>query len=166
MSRKFDNNGKFRKMTESEILDEFNSNYEIVTESGCWIWTGCKVKAGYGTIGKSYMHRYSYELHQGRIPDGMHVCHQCDMPDCVNPDHLFIGTHRDNHEDKISKGRSSGGSMKGEDHPSVKLSEADIINIRAIYKYCNISQTRLSNIYKMSQSHISSIISGKSWGHI
>lgn len=77
---------------------------------GCWIWTGYCQKNGYGTIhcGKGSIkraHRISYEIHCGKIPDGLYVCHKCDNPSCVRPDHLFLGTQLDNIRDCISKGR-------------------------------------------------------------
>lgn len=77
--------------------------------NGCWIWNSKKNKAGYGLIkiDGSYKraHRVSYELFIGEIPDGLLVCHKCDVRECINPDHLFIGTHKENTQDMISKGR-------------------------------------------------------------
>lgn len=78
-------------------------------KSGCWQWKGSSNKDGYGTtryMGKSIMaHRLSFLLHGGEIPDGMCVLHSCDNPPCVNPDHLFLGTHQDNMDDMARKGR-------------------------------------------------------------
>src|SRR5688572_5586831 len=76
----------------------------------CWLWVGTRHYKGYGDFAPSGQkkvkaHRYSWELHKGKIPNGMQVLHRCDNPPCVNPDHLFIGTNRDNVSDAIAKGR-------------------------------------------------------------
>jgi hypothetical protein len=77
---------------------------------GCWIWQGSPYRqTGYGRFGNKLAHRLSYEKHKGDIPDGMIVCHRCDTPLCINPDHLFLGTMRDNSLDMSSKGRARNG---------------------------------------------------------
>lgn len=79
----------------------------------CWLWTGAPNSAGYGMVGegpagadrKILAHRLAWEIHFGPIPEGMFVCHHCDTPLCVRPDHLFLGTHTDNMRDMAAKGR-------------------------------------------------------------
>src|SRR5690348_7112088 len=89
---------------------------KVEKTDGCWIWRGTMNGVGYGVfwlpMGKPrnansrvYAHRLSYEMHEGKIPDGMFICHRCDNPACVNPDHLFLGTQSDNMTDCSRKGR-------------------------------------------------------------
>ena len=91
------------------IKERFEENYTPVPESGCWLWTGCVKAHGYGVIfiknKTQYAHRVSWELHRGPIPDGLFVLHHCDVPSCVNPEHLFTGTQKDNIQDAAKKGR-------------------------------------------------------------
>jgi len=103
------------------LLERFNAKY-IKIEGGCWEWSASKHRQGYGRIrlgkkeGKTVQaHRVSYELFIGEIPSEKLVCHRCDNPSCVNPDHLFLGTHKDNMIDKYKKGRQ-GILPTGEDH--------------------------------------------------
>lgn len=104
-------------MKSSTLETRFRASY-VIAESGCWEWTKGKTGLGRPTIyygkreGKDlqqYAHRVSYELHVGDVPDGLFVCHHCDNPSCVNPDHLFLGTAMDNRRDMVSKGRDPRG---------------------------------------------------------
>lgn len=85
-------------------------NYRIDPKTNCWNWTRNIGKNGYGRLMINYVsiyaHRYSYQLHKGDIPKGLFVCHSCDNRRCVNPNHLWIGTHTDNVRDMFSKGRN------------------------------------------------------------
>lgn len=134
-----------------------------VTECGCWIFIGCLTNKGYGNFsiaaGKSRLaHRVSYELFRGQIPDGKHVLHRCDMPACINPDHLFLGTHLDNVADMIKKNRNT----KGETVGNSKLTEADVLYIRL----SPASGTSLSQLTGFSQGTISMVRNRRIWRHI
>lgn len=92
---------------------QFNNRTVPITESGCLLWTGYCNEDGYGqvqypmTFGrkKFYSHRLSWEMHYGKIPEGLCICHKCDIPSCVNPNHLFVGSRADNNKDMTKKGR-------------------------------------------------------------
>jgi DNA-directed RNA polymerase specialized sigma subunit len=96
------------------MLERFEEKFEPVTESGCWIWTASVHGRGYGLFhtglqrrrGKmEYAHRVSYELYHGVDPADEEVCHKCDVTSCVNPSHLFLGSHQDNMDDMRDKDR-------------------------------------------------------------
>lgn len=91
---------------EERFLDKVNKT------DACWMWVGARNKRGYGNIQGVLAHRISWELYNGPIPDGLLVCHRCDTPGCVNPDHLFLGTHQDNSRDMIAKGRGGRTKLK------------------------------------------------------
>lgn len=87
----------------------FDRKWTPEPNTGCWLWKHGTHKFGYGFFkhaGEVTAHRVSWVLHNGPIPDGMHVLHRCDVPQCVNPDHLFLGTHTDNMKDCARKGRT------------------------------------------------------------
>jgi len=137
----------------------------IKQESGCWLWVGTTIPRGYGQIGfKGKMllaHRIAWELRYGEIPRGMCVCHHCDNPACVNPEHLFVGTHKDNEDDKWRKGRGCRGSQ----HHNAKLTEAEVLSIRS-ERQIGLSLSTLANKYGVSRKLILLISQHKIWTHI
>lgn len=98
-----------------------------VDSKGCWLWQRCVNSDGYGSIrynGKTWRtHRLAYTAFKEPIPKGLHVLHSCDTPACCNPEHLSLGTHQDNMRDRGRKGRSNGGSLKGELNKATKHSD-------------------------------------------
>ena len=90
---------------------------KVIKTDYCWEWTGLKYPSGYGRFCKKYAHRFSYEIHKGEIYNNLKVCHSCDNPSCVNPEHLWLGTQKDNVQDRDKKGRGIG----GDNQPSLKL---------------------------------------------
>ncbi len=132
----------------------------------CWPWTASVSPAGYGMMSGErsvrrmpiYAHRVAWELHNGRIDNGLNVCHRCDNPPCCNPAHLFLGTKADNSRDRNAKGRQARGPKLW----SAKLTETQIIEIRASSE----SQRILGQRYGVSGQHISGIRTKRFWRHI
>lgn len=133
----------------------------------CWEFTGLKNKHGYGRFWFQkrpiLAHRFAFEITKGSAKD-LFVCHHCDNPSCVNPEHLFLGTPNDNMQDMISKGRSP--YRKGESAPNHKLSQADVILIRSMYSGKHGDYTRIATLFNVSYKTISDIVNRKLWPHV
>lgn len=145
----------------SSMRDRFFEQFEPEPNTGCWLWTGSITGRGYGSIKDKYKtrsaHKASYEIHNGEVPKGMFVCHTCDTPSCVNPQHLFLGTPADNMLDKVKKGRQS--KLRGESHPSNKLSVDDVLFIRS----SSLRNVELTKMFNVHNATISEIRNRKSW---
>jgi hypothetical protein len=140
--------------------------------SGCWLWKGAPDKDGYGRIGikkKTFKaHRVSYALHNGDHGDLM-VMHKCDTPPCVNPDHLFIGTAKDNSDDMKKKGRSrpGGRAMKGEANGRAVLSARYVRRLLIRHREGKVpSGAAEARRVGVHHTTIQNILSGKKWGHL
>ena len=140
--------------------------YEV--QGDCWIWTGAistGQRGGYGTVkvgGKNRKaHIVSYETHRGPVPEGKILRHTCDVRACINPDHLIPGTHSENVLDAVARGRWP--DKGGENHGRAKLTDQDVLNIRASE---GVTHRSLAEEYGVSRSAISMIISRRSWFHI
>lgn len=147
--------------------EKFWSNIYIGNEDECWEW-----KSLSGTSRYVYTkfngqdcggHRLAYEIIYGGIPKGLYVCHTCDNPPCCNPNHLFLGTHQDNVDDRERKGRNRLPYSKGEDHGMHKLTVEDVKEIRRLYYSSNHTYRSLAEIYNVSFGNIRKIIKGQTW---
>lgn len=145
---------------------------------GCWLWTGNKQPSGYGIFDlvvpytrssrqRIRAHRLSFLIFNGLIPDGLNVLHRCDNPPCVNPDHLFLGTHADNSHDRDAKGRTARGERSG----MAKLTEQQVCEIRAKYQWHKRGNSKaLAAEYGVTQGTILTVVSKRnqrrSWQHL
>jgi hypothetical protein len=137
--------------------------------SGCWLWTACTTKTGYGAINIGgricTSHRISWEITCGPIPRGMFVCHICDVRACVRPDHLFLGTHTDNMRDMVAKARHARAAPKGAGNGNHKLTDGRVRLILAAASH-GVSGAELAKRLGVSQPVVSKIIRGDGWRHI
>jgi hypothetical protein len=145
-------------------IERFWRNTSVRPDGACWAW-GNRRNGGYGrtrygdrTIAA---HRLSWIIHNGAIPpDGMYVCHSCDNPSCVNPEHLFLGTSAENNADMLRKGRNR--QVAGERHWRAKLTESDVDYIRTARESAAVLAGRLG----VSVSTINRARAGCSWKHV
>lgn len=117
-----------------------------------------------GVSPKFRLHRFVYEFFKGPIPDWGVICHRCDDPLCFNPDHLFLGTHRDNARDKILKGRQK--TVRGEAVGLAKLKSSDVLEMREIHAKGHISYKTLAKRYGVSWTTVRRAVLGETWGHL
>lgn len=140
----------------------------------CHEWQGLRNNHGYGRVSvlgwPVYLHRLIYQAAHGLIPDGLHVLHRCDNPSCIRPEHLFLGTHRDNMADMVTKGR--GGACpperqaRGSRQGLSKLTEADVRAIRTEYAASGTTRAELARRYDVHPRTIGRVLTGFTWGHV
>jgi hypothetical protein len=148
------------------ISRDFIHSKTIVDEkTGCWLWMGGLTKQRYGHFRSNYTryaaHRVSYEVFVGSVPDGMFVCHKCDNPQCVNPDHLFAGTPQDNSQDMAAKKRHMFGEING----NAKLSEEQAKHILRL-KGCGMSKQAIGDKFGVCRVTVAKIWAGELWAHL
>lgn len=171
----------------SNIEARFMSKVRQTDPQSCWPWSAGihdkkNKKNGYGKFwldGRMHRaHRISYLIYVGKIPDGMLVCHKCDNPKCVNPNHLFLGTVADNNADKAAKGRAPRvtgvrhgintkpeRTARGSLHGCAKLTEANVSRIIGLLA-AGVSAKTICAAYGVSVSAVSLIARGKTWRHV
>lgn len=165
----------------------------VQKSSGCWLWSGFRDRAGYGRFkgpgNIQHAHRTSWVFERGPIPKGLFVCHHCDNPPCVNPEHLFLGTSADNTRDRDRKGRQARGERhgsrtmpemvpkgnrhashlhpelrQGESNGRARLTEEEVFEIRSLYRRGAKPSIRdLAENYNVSKSTIGYVVSGGTW---
>lgn len=134
----------------------------------CWLWTGETNSQGYGRFAvqtvpkrvREFAHRFSYQLAHGDLSNDVFVLHTCDTPLCVNPQHLRPGTHQDNMNDAVAKGRM----CKGSKRPQSKLSEGDVMNILALQH--TMTHQAIADQFGVRREAVSKIIQGIRWRHL
>jgi hypothetical protein len=162
---------------EGAVWRRFWKKVKIGREDDCWEWLGCKNGNGYGSFnfqGKTVQaHRICWLFVFGEIPtlDGVDcrgtcVLHRCDNKLCVNPAHLFLGTHADNMRDMKNKGRGGTCLQHGEHNPQSKLIKSQVVAIRKLYSLRNYTQSDIAKAFGVSFQHISDIINRHRWSHI
>ena len=140
---------------------------------GCWLWLGSTNAGGYGQIrrepegnavrgAKATTHRVAWEPTHGPIPDGLHVCHRCDNPRCVNPDHPWLGTHAENLADMKAKGRAARGDRSG----TARLDSQQVQIIKRLLFPGHCSASEISALLGVSASAIDAIRNQTTWRHV
>lgn len=157
-------------MEASEIdwSDRFWSKVHPEALSGCWLWHGALNEKGYGRFnvrkGRAQgAHRQAWRLVVGPVPTerGVWVLHRCDVRACVNPDHLFLGSHRENMRDMATKGRA----MHGSDHVDAVLNETNVLEVRRMLAE-GASRGTVARMFGVDRSAIRAIIVGRTWKHV
>lgn len=148
-----------------------NPEYELknnifIDENQCWNWKG-PLSKGYGRLafeGKNYrVHRLSYITFIGQIPKNKIVCHTCDNPKCVNPEHLYAGTAKENTHDMVNRKRQN--LLYGENHQNSKFTKENVLCIREIFQM-GFPVFIMSKLFEIHPETIRAIVKRKTWSHI
>jgi len=149
----------------------FDVKWRFDSVTGCYNWIASVERKGYGKfkVAGRFLpaHRWAWERKNGPIPPGMLACHRCDNPRCVNPDHIFLGTHQDNVDDMIKKGRMvrKVGEV-GDLNPNAKLDAASVVDMRQLNRTQGFGARRLAKRFNISRTQAKRIITGVSWTSI
>jgi|SRR5208282_2816987 len=158
-------------MNAEQRKQKFLESVAMIPEAGCWIWLKAVNHSGYGIVGylgaSKLAHRVSWMLFRGNIPDGLGVLHRCDVPPCVNPHHLFLGSRSSNSQDAANKGRLH--CQKRPDlwarHCKTKLTDDDIRGIRH-WLSCGVERKRIAAHFGVNPSTINQIGRGDIWSSV
>lgn len=156
----------------TSVIRRFESQF--TKTAGCWVWKACKRYGTFSYRGKDVAaHRFAYRIYVGQIPNKLQVCHSCDNPKCVNPNHLFLGTQKDNLDDMLSESRDNRTgpitSAKGERHGRHKLTKSQVLEIRRRHLrtgYYKSNSQSLAEEFGVDYTMINKIVSRKYWTHI
>lgn len=151
---------------------------KVTKTDTCWLWNGDKSKFGHGRFLYDNLrvnaHRYSYETFVGPIPEGLLVCHKCDVPACVNPDHLFLGTQKDNIQDCVKKGRWTQAKLKklhpewcvrGSKAGNSKLKEEQVVTMRSLLA-CGCTLLEVGSMFGVTEATACAIRQNRTWKHV
>lgn len=159
---------KNSELTEDENLERIKKYYEkyVIKQEGCWDWKGIIEHTGYAKLGirpPIKAHRASWIIHNGPIPKGLIVCHKCDNKKCTNIEHLWLGTHKQNIQDKIQKGRSNtpcGSLLK-----ISKINEIQVLEIKKLIEQ-GFSCSEIGRKINIPRKIVSRIKNGDTWKHV
>jgi len=152
------------------LLERWWTKWKRNHETGCWEWTASKNYFGYGRIGGEggrkggtlKAHRVAWQIFYGTIPAGLCVLHKCDVASCVNPDHLWLGTKRDNTLDMITKGRG----LRGQKNGHAKLTPGLVPSLRQEYARGGTTHQALADRSGLTRQGMTDVLSGRNWTHI
>jgi hypothetical protein len=154
--------GHWTRLKWAPLAERFWANIDKRGHDECWGWKAHTNDAGYGMLGlgnKSVRaHRFSYELHYGPIPNGLHVCHKCDNPPCCNPAHLFLGDDIANIQDKVEKGRARRPQGKGRGYSAFTNEQAQ--ELREQFERANVSMRKFAQMHNVNRATMRNIIRG------
>jgi len=150
------------------IQERFEQKVERVPFTDCHFWIGATTPFGYGKIGKNgkwvQSHRFAFEQAYGSIPEDKYVLHTCDVPSCVNPNHLYLGTYKDNARDREERNR--GNHAFGERHGKSKLTKEQVLKIRDLHDNEDMSCWSLGKQFGINSKSVRDIVNRKNWTHI
>ncbi len=155
---------RFFTVEKMERIKNVILSKRFITETGCWTWTGIIRRDGYAIFRDGhdvwYAHRLAAMIWLNHNPDSIKfICHKCDNKKCINPDHFFIGSPKENSEDMVNKGRQA----KGERQGASKLTISDVKEIIDLVDNESMSRKEIADIYGITQANISIIVTGQGW---